>query len=472
MFSTLNKLAVFVVFTFAATLFLDRLIPEGMFFDGLSYASLARNLSIGKASIWQPIYFEPFYEHPPLAWSLQAVFFLVFGDHYYTEKIFCFFVWLLTVYLIVKVWKVSCSAQELSNYYWLPVLLWTIAPTVIWCYPNNMLESLMGLFDLLAVLLIFSFLKSESIKIWKSLVAGMVLVMALFTKGFVGLFPFALPLIYWFLLPEKNLRKAMIAIASLVGITILSVVILYQYSPCQRYFDYYLNTQLWASLSGKRDVVESDLGRLFVIKQLFIELIPAVSIFVIAKGVLVYKKNHLKLGKVGLLFILLGFSASLPLMVSLKLRAFYLVPSIPYFAIGLAHWLAPYLVDLKFRVNNFSFKLMKVGYLLSVAVSFFFLVNKVGTVGRDADLISDLKEMKGLIQLGSRASICPDSPQSWATKAYAQRYLQLVFDKRGDNSLFVFDRKHCADYQLIELKNEGWMPISSRGQRFIFLKRK
>src|SRR4051812_22549428 len=64
---------------------MPRLAQRGMFVDGLTYASIARNLAEGRGSFWSPSYtatiYPEFHEHPPLGLWLQSLWFRVLGDH-------------------------------------------------------------------------------------------------------------------------------------------------------------------------------------------------------------------------------------------------------------------------------------------------------------------------------------------------------------------------------------------------------
>ena len=69
-----------------------RMTARGMFGDGLLYATMARNMSVGVGSFWKPAlsatsYIE-FYEHPPLGLALQSLAFRAFGDHFAVERVY------------------------------------------------------------------------------------------------------------------------------------------------------------------------------------------------------------------------------------------------------------------------------------------------------------------------------------------------------------------------------------------------
>ena len=67
-----------------------RLAHRGMFVDGITYASIARNLAEGRGRFWAPSYtatvYPEFHEHPPLGFWLQSLWFRVFGDHVFVER--------------------------------------------------------------------------------------------------------------------------------------------------------------------------------------------------------------------------------------------------------------------------------------------------------------------------------------------------------------------------------------------------
>src|SRR6478735_996055 len=67
------------------------LLHEGMFFDGMTYSAVGRNLYLGYGTFWKPYYnqmFDPFYTHLPLVFGLLSKFYAIFGDNLYTPKIY------------------------------------------------------------------------------------------------------------------------------------------------------------------------------------------------------------------------------------------------------------------------------------------------------------------------------------------------------------------------------------------------
>ena len=63
------------------------LFSDGMFADGVDNATIARNMANGLGDFWQPhhtnVIAPEFYEHPPLAFGLQSIWFRLLGDSIY-----------------------------------------------------------------------------------------------------------------------------------------------------------------------------------------------------------------------------------------------------------------------------------------------------------------------------------------------------------------------------------------------------
>src|SRR5690606_6710804 len=84
-------------------------------------------------------------------------------------------------------------------------------PTVIWSYPNNLLDATMALFDVWSVFYLIRAMKSsrmQSVLVYTTL-GGVFLFAATLTKGPVGLYPRAVPLIYAFWISTNDGRNAL-----------------------------------------------------------------------------------------------------------------------------------------------------------------------------------------------------------------------------------------------------------------------
>src|ERR1035437_10816961 len=90
-------------------LILPQLVQDGMFLDGVFYASISRNLAHHLGSFWNPHYSQTIYqslhEQPPLMFWLQGLFFHLFGDSIYVERIYSLLTAIITALGINLIWK-------------------------------------------------------------------------------------------------------------------------------------------------------------------------------------------------------------------------------------------------------------------------------------------------------------------------------------------------------------------------------
>lgn len=159
-----NKQTPFWLITFSLLigLTLPTLIQDGMFMDAMLYTSVSHNLSMGIGTFWFPQFsvhnlatLSSFHEQPPLVFGIQALFFKLLGDSLYVERFYTLLTMCITALLIHMFWKDIFTNNNLKKMGWLPILLWISIPVCFWSYSNNMHENTMGIFTLLAVLLMY-----------------------------------------------------------------------------------------------------------------------------------------------------------------------------------------------------------------------------------------------------------------------------------------------------------------------------
>ena len=205
---------------------------NGMFMDGLYYATISRNLSDGLGSFWYlhftDISYPIFFEHPPLAIGLQSIFFQFFGDSIYIERFYSFFTFMLTAYIIHLIWG-EINRKELKYLSWIPLLFWIIIPLNSWACSNNMLENTMNIFVSLSVLFSFKSLKRSKLK--NILLAGICLSLAFLSKGFVGLFPLSIFFWHFIVFKEMKIKEMFSRSVQLFLFTISLFILLYIFYP-------------------------------------------------------------------------------------------------------------------------------------------------------------------------------------------------------------------------------------------------
>ncbi|MFO7790776.1 MAG: glycosyltransferase family 39 protein, partial [Bacteroidales bacterium] len=326
---------------FVFVLVLPVLVQDGMFMDGQQYACVAKNLAEGNGSFWFPHLSDTwwkagsphFMEHPPLVYGMQAMFFKVFGDSIYSERLYSFFTLLIALLLIIRIWKFCFSDKSPHHHtWWAAVLFWIWIPLTSWSYQNNLMENSMLIFDLLAVLFLLKFLKRG--KNYIMLALGSLAVFAAFlSKGLPGLFPLLIIPLHGLVFGGKRLGFYALHTILFLLLSALWFLLIAQWEDAGESLSFYLQERLLSRIS-ENPTVES---RLYILRQLLINLLPV--LFAVILILLVQKRFQLsklsrKQAELSLFFLLIGLSASIPLLLTSVQRGFYLMPSFPFFALS------------------------------------------------------------------------------------------------------------------------------------------
>jgi 4-amino-4-deoxy-L-arabinose transferase-like glycosyltransferase len=231
-----------------------RMTQRGMFGDGLLYATIARNLSIGAGSLWAPRYTETtwigFYEHPPLGLALEAAAFWLLGDHLMVERAFSLIVFGLHAFVIAMIWR----RLEPAALDWLPLAFWLVPSIVTWGVVNNMLENTQALFTSTAILLLICAMRAptDAAIVTGSALAGVAVIAAVLTKGPAGFFPLAAPLLFGPLPLRASRRVWQLMTVTLFVVVALSCAALAAYPPSRHNVTMYVRTHLVPAMLGLR----------------------------------------------------------------------------------------------------------------------------------------------------------------------------------------------------------------------------
>ncbi len=326
-------LAAFAVYAITV---LPRLLNYGVFFDGLTYASIARNLAEGHGTFWRPYYtdfvYPVFYEHPPLGPYLQSFVFRLVGDAYFVEVAYGVCLGAVTLLLMGRFWDAVARGRGRGGA-WLAILLFASMPTVSWSFTSNMLENTLVVFVLLAAL---GFVRAMTSTGWRSHVYAVLgtaaVVLGLLVKGPVALFPLAIPFLHWLVFRECPVGKPLrvYALAAVAGGAM--ALALFAPDPDARAFvAHYYDKQLVRALSGQRGTTPR---YLFLIKAAMESLVPwAIGL---ALGLWTRTGVRVTGDRVFAFLLALAAAGSLPLMVSPNQMGWYVFPALPFFGLAYA----------------------------------------------------------------------------------------------------------------------------------------
>jgi len=445
-----TKLIPFYILTLAVFigLIVPMLIQDGMFMDGQLYTNVAKNLANGIGTFWHPISDATwvvdgktsFHEHPPLVFGIQSVFFKVLGNSMYVERFYSFLTACITAFLMILLWKeITKNNVEMRNYSWLPILLWIIVPVAYWTFQNNMQENTMGIFSLLAVFLIIRGLTIDKYAFVYMCAAGVMVFLASLSKGLPGIFPIGTIGLYWLIYRKPKFYK--IAIYTLI-IAIIPVIIYYFVllnAEAKDALNFYLNHRLLGRVDNQPTVT----NRFHTIIAIFSQLLPVliicgIMIFVFwkksVKEWFAYKKEFI-------LFISIGLSASLPLMLTMVQKDFYFSHAIPYFGLAFALLLAPGISLLinKIETTKTGFKIFRGVSIVLLVFAIAFSIYNIGGQSRDKDALSDIYQLGKIIPNNSIIHIEDAIIEEFGPRFYLVRYYNIS-SKDGTNDY---------DYKLI-----------------------
>ena len=403
----------------------NSLLTEGMFFDGVTYASISRNMAEGQGAFWNPHYTQTLYpefrQHPPLALGMEALAFKAFGDHLWVEKAYSVLMFLLSGLLIALIWKRTTNNLRWA---WLPLLFWLAMPLVTWSATNNMLENTMTVFVLLSVyLMIVSYQRNH--KFWLFL-AGGALFAAFLTKGFTGLFPLVFPIIYCIFDDKRRWIQGPIdTLFLLVTLAVLSGVIFLAFPPSLAYLKDYIHLQVIGGGLHEATVTT----RFFILMSLLLQMaVPLVVFIIILIMSRIINKDKHKVFEFSpdkkrfLTFMILGLTGVLPIMVSIKQRDFYMLSALPFFALACGHLVLSMtnmmLLEVKPNVNKWMTLCATVVLLVGLVLNGLHF----GKYGRDEALIEEVKTRITEVEGQNIIEIPSEQYSQWARHAYFMRY--------------------------------------------------
>lgn len=428
------------------------LIQDGMFMDGQQYVCVAKNLSDSLGTFWFPFLSNTwmkagssfFMEQPPLVYGIQSLFFTLFGDSLYVERFYSFLCAVLSAILIHLIWKLLFKDKDqIKKLSWFPILLWVLTPVVYWTYQNNLLENTMGIFTLLSVYFVLLSLSKKSNAILWIILAGVALFLASFSKGIPGLFPAVSVALYWLVFRNISISKALLFSLLLIGVPILIYSLFLLNEVAYESLSFYFNERLIHRIENE-GVVDN---RFYSATKLFLELLPSIILIALILFIGKIKSipfTFLKEDKKRILFfILIGLSASLPLMLTPVQRGFYLVPAIPFFSIALALIASPALFSLTNKISTKS-KGFKVFTYLSIFLFVFsigFSAMQIGKIGRDQDMLHDVYLIGENVEYGSSFKVEESTYEIWSLQFYFIRYFGVSMGGSVDYSPYYLKEK-------------------------------
>jgi hypothetical protein len=188
--------------------------------------------------------------------------------------------------------------------------------------------------------------------------------------------------------------------------------------------------------------------RLFTLKRLIMELLPVIIITLVSLILFRIKKINQKgsteFNQLALLFILIGLSGSLPLMLTMVQRGFYFSHCLPFFAIGFALLVAPGINELMTKIDTKrkGFLLYKYFSVLLLISSIVFSAGQVGKISRNRDLIRDARIIGEEIPPYSDLRSDHQIWNNWDLQSYLIRHYNISLYNTDDLHQFYLTQKN------------------------------
>jgi 4-amino-4-deoxy-L-arabinose transferase-like glycosyltransferase len=459
-----------LLFILTCSLFLGIVAPslfsDGMFADGVDNAVMSRNMANDLGHFWRPhfsdVILPEFYEHPPLVIGIQSLWFHVFGDSIYVERLYSLTTFVIVGILMVLIWR-EITADIKTG--WLPLLFWIAVPKITWACANNMLENTMSVFVTAAALFYLKSLKADRIPY--IVLCGLSLTLGFLSKGFFALFVWSFPLFIWLFKKDAKVLNMIADTLLIIFFTALPIYGLLELYPdaannLSNYFD--------RQILGRMLHVKAVNNRFYIIGKFINEIIPTlliglVIIIIAWRKSLDFRllKNNLK---ETLVFFLLTLSGVIPIMVSLKQSSFYILAVYPFWALSLGCLLHPLVTKLvcSIATNSKWYRgLVYVAGCLFVA-SLGISLSQIDRIGRDHDEIADCYLVVAEVGKDKTVNICSVMFEDWSLHSYYARYGNISLDPDNKfNYDYYLTRNEC-DRSIIKGRYEQ-VPLKTKAYR-------
>jgi len=473
-----NKKNIFILVTsmVVMALVLPDLVRHGMFMDGTQYACVSKNLADGKSTFWLPFlnsawdrhHVHYFLEHPPLVYYLQSKFFILCNNSFLSERLYCLFTLLVCIFFIYKIWLLIFKEEEkIKEYWWLPVFIWIIIPSVSWSFKNNMHENTLSVFVLASA---FFAMKSvyESKGIIYIIAAGFCIFLATLSKGLPGLFPLSILFIHYFACRQISLKKTIFYSIILFFIPALIYCLIYFTNDEAKFsLDFYLKYRLADRINNNPEVYNRFTILLWVFTDLLVPIIFTGLLTLLFKLKSVKSFSDTKLRKLMLFFILFSLAGIIPLTFTYVQRAVYFVPAMPFLAFAFAIVLVRGLDMLTEKITQKGFAIIR-----TITIAFFIgtiglCVYLFGKTGRDEWEIKTAKMIAEEVGENKTIGTSFDLYQKWSLQFYLLRYYDITIDGYS-NKLYEYQIYDKDDQHTV---TKGYTQINEDLEEFKLYKR-
>lgn len=436
-------------------------LSEGLSHVGMDNAVVAQRMSEGFEDFWLPSLSAPGNpdrsNYMPLGYWIESVWYRIFGSSsFMAEKIYSVLTYFIIAALMIWIWTLLGQSRRVG---WLPLMCWITIPIVSWSATNNLLESTMTMFVLLSVVFLLkagraSFISQTRLALGKKtgpyrlsrtawvVLAALMMELAFLVKGFAGLFPIFFPFLYWIIVRRERILFPVFSTGVILVIWMVTIFVAILVSPDIYHHLYnYLHHQLIGGVLHVQTVTSHFYILYVLLLQGFIPLLLTAIICIIRlKSRPFYRylffwrhtkkltAEQIERSRLGWFFLAVGVSGILPIMLGLKQQDFYIVPTLPFFAIAMACLLYNLIEDWLERINKTAKRVLAAMAVILFGSGLLLNINSLNKINSNQVLLNDMRQILPYLSHGEVISVTDEVMSADEVAEYFYRYKNVTFD--------------------------------------------
>lgn len=438
-------------------------LTEGISNVGLENSIVAQSIlrpsSFGE--LWMPRFSDGAVNasgHMPLGFWIEKTCMYLFGDSYLFDKFYSVAIFVIIGLLIVRIWVLIGNTVKTG---WLPLAFWLSAPIVSHSATSNLLEGPQTIFVLMSVAALMHTLKIRILasnmeasnqhkrllykKYYLSLiwvvVAALCMAAAFLIKGFSSLYVLLLPIIFWAVGKRGKVIYPLIDMGIIILVWGLLALIMmtttdYAFHVVNNYVD-----RLFMVGRSERTVASHFYILYAFAKQMWIPvaLMAVVCIvrlknnhflkyFIFWKYLDKLSDDDLRNTRFFYRFLFLALAGVLPIMLVLKQQDYYLITTLPLFAIAFGCIMNNIASARLYYITPVANKVLLIVAVVMVTTGVMANLSSISKYSEDQELIADLHAILPLLEEGEVVSVSPELLHDDVAADYFYRYKNIRFD--------------------------------------------
>lgn len=472
-----SQISLYFIVIGAFLLFISgNFLSEGLSRVGLDNALVSQRMAEGFDSFWLPSIDTPGTpdrsNYLPLGYWLGSWWYKAFGTNtFMAEKIYSLLTYLIVALLMIWVWKLTGRTRRSG---WLPLVCWIMMPIVSWSATNNLLETTMTIFIMLSVAFLFKAQKAQFLGktlpssqkrqrknrfaryLWV-IVAALMMELAFMIKGFAGLFPIFFPFFYWLLVRRERIIYPIINTVLILVVWMVTLFIVVILSPTVYDVLYnYIHNQMIGGVL----YVQTVTTRFWILHALVLQGAIPLAIAVIICLIRIkhrpfYRfmfywrhKDQLTVdqamrARTGWFFLCFGLSGLLPIMLGLKQQEFYLVPTLPFFALAMACLMYDILEDWVLEMDKVAHYVLMGLAVLLFGSGLILNISNIHKINTNKELLEDMQIILPYLESGETVLATHEIVENPEVAEYFYRYKDILLDTGNEHEhlLAMYSRK-------------------------------